>query len=112
MPITAVESFVWGQIPETAAPHPGITKRTCSTERLTLVRYEFANGAVFPRHAHPEWQVTIVESGTMTFDYGDRVESYGAGAIISIPGGLSHEGRAEHGPVTITCIFTPPRVQI
>lgn len=76
---------------------------------MTIVRYEFDAGAVFPRHAHPEWQVTIVESGTMTFDFGDTVEHYEAGGIVSIPGGAAHEGRAAHGPVIITCIFTPPR---
>ena len=108
MPTTAVESYTWEQPRETVA-HAGITRRICQTERLTIVRYEFAAGAVFPSHAHREWQVTMVESGIMTFDFGDRIEHYKPADIISIPGGVAHQGRAEHGPVTIMCVFTPPR---
>jgi quercetin dioxygenase-like cupin family protein len=109
MPTTAIESFAWEEIPATVV-YPGITRRTCQTPRMTIVRYEFEAGAIYPSHAHPEWQVTIVDSGTMTFDFGDWVEHYEAGSIVSIPGEAAHAGRAEHGPVTITCVFTPPRL--
>jgi quercetin dioxygenase-like cupin family protein len=105
-----IDSVAWDRLPETRV-HGGIRRRSFGTPQMTLVRYDFPPRGVFPRHAHPEAQVTLVLDGTFTFDYGSHAEAYGAGDIVSIPGGIAHEGRAgDHGAV-ILCVFAPPRPQ-
>jgi quercetin dioxygenase-like cupin family protein len=103
-----IDSVAWDRLPETFV-HGGIRRRTFGTPQVTLVRYEFPSGGVFPRHSHPEPQVTLVLDGTFTFDYGDRSATHAAGDIISIPGGVAHEGRAGDGGAVIVCVFAPPR---
>lgn len=98
----------WDALPETIV-HGSIKRRVFNTDQLTLIRYEFAPGSVFPRHSHPESQVTIVLSGALTFDYGHHQERHEAGSIVAIPGDLPHEGRAGSEPTVALCIFTPPK---
>ncbi|MFN8058331.1 MAG: cupin domain-containing protein [Vicinamibacterales bacterium] len=100
----------WAVLPETVV-HGRIRKRTFTTDRFTVVRYDFPDGAVFPWHAHPESQATIVLAGTFTFDFGSYQRDYIEGQVIVIPGGVGHEGRAEHGPADIVCVLTPPRAE-
>jgi quercetin dioxygenase-like cupin family protein len=89
--------------------HGSIKCRMFHTDRLSLVRYEFPPRAVFPRHAHPEAQVTMVLSGVLMFDYGDRVDRHEQGDLVSIPPNVPHEGRTADEPATIVCVFSPPR---
>ena len=56
----------WAVLPETVV-HGRIRKRTFTTDRFTVVRYDFPDGAVFPWHAHPESQATIVLAGTPAY---------------------------------------------
>jgi quercetin dioxygenase-like cupin family protein len=103
-----VISVAWDRLPETVV-HGSIRRRRFDTEQMTVVRYDFAPHAVFPRHAHAEPQVTMVLEGTLTFDYGDAASSHQAGEIVSIPGQLPHEGRAGENGAVILCMFAPPR---
>ena len=103
-----IDSVAWDRLPVTLV-HGNIGRRTFGTPQLTLVRYEFPSGAVFPRHAHPEPQVTLVLDGTFTFDYGSHAVTHQPGDIVSIPGGVPHEGRAGDSACVIVCVFAPPR---
>lgn len=82
-------AFRWDELaPESALP--GITRQVVHGERQSLVRYVYAPGAVFPVHAHPEEQVTVVVSGRIAFDIdGVRVE-LGAGQVAVIPPNVPH----------------------
>jgi quercetin dioxygenase-like cupin family protein len=69
---------------------PGITRQVIHGARQTLVRYLYAPGAVFPLHAHPQEQITLVVRGRIAFDVaGTRLE-LGPGEVAVIPGGLPH----------------------
>ncbi len=58
-----------------------------------MVRYVYAPGSVFPVHAHPEEQVTVVVSGRIVFEVaGARVE-LGAGQVAVIPPNVPHGAR-------------------
>lgn len=103
-----IDSVAWNRLPEIVV-HGNIRRRTFGTAQMTLVRYEFPSGAVFPRHAHAEPQVTLVLDGTFTFDYGNHAASHQPGDIVSIPGGVPHEGRAGNHGAVIVCVFAPPR---
>jgi quercetin dioxygenase-like cupin family protein len=103
-----INSVAWDRLPEVVV-HGNIRRRTFGTAQMTLVRYEFPSGAVFPRHAHAEPQVTLVLEGTFTFDYDSRAAAHEPGDIVSIPGGVPHAGRAGDGGAVILCVFAPPR---
>jgi quercetin dioxygenase-like cupin family protein len=98
----------WQLLPETIV-HGRIRRRIFNTDRVTLVRYEFPPGATFPRHAHSQAQVTLVLSGVLLFDYGDRVDRHEPGDLVSIPPYMPHEGRTADEPATIVCVLTPAR---
>jgi quercetin dioxygenase-like cupin family protein len=102
------EYLAWDRIPETIV-HGAIRRRTFATDALMVVRYEFPPGAVFPRHAHPEPQVTLILSGALAFHYDDRHAAHGPGDIVSIAGNVPHEGRAGDEGAVILCLFAPPR---
>jgi quercetin dioxygenase-like cupin family protein len=108
MNLADVQSIDWAVVPSSTV-HGSIARQTVTSDRFTVVRYEFPAGAVFPRHAHPESQVTLVASGIFTFDFGDATRIVRKGEAIVIPGDVPHEGRAEHGPATILCVLTPAR---
>ncbi len=71
-------------------PVSGVRRQIVNGARQTLVRYVYAPGAIFPVHAHPEEQITVVLRGRIGFDVaGERVE-LGPGEVAVIPGGVPH----------------------
>jgi quercetin dioxygenase-like cupin family protein len=79
----------WNDIP--AEPVlPGIERRTVHGARQTLVQYVYAPGAIFPVHAHPQEQMTLVIRGQIRFDLPDDSVELGPGDIAVIPGGVPH----------------------
>ncbi|MBI2833910.1 MAG: cupin domain-containing protein [Acidobacteria bacterium] len=105
-----VQAINWGHLTETIV-HGTIKRRVFETDTMTIIRYEFAPDSVFPMHQHPEAQVTLIVSGALTFDYGDRAQRYRAGDIVVIPGNVAHEGRVTDEPTVALCIVVPPRSQ-
>ncbi|MCX2728350.1 cupin domain-containing protein [Thermomicrobium sp. 4228-Ro] len=87
-----VTLYRWSTMPE-EVPRPGVIRQTVNAERQTLVRYRYAPGSVFPVHAHPEEQITVVLRGTLAFEI-DGTELLGEpGDVIVIPGGVAHGAR-------------------
>lgn len=87
-----VTLYRWSAVPE-EMPQPGVIRQTVHAERQSLVRYRYAPGSVFPVHAHPEEQITVVLRGTLAFEI-DGTELLGEpGDIIVIPGGVAHGAR-------------------
>ena len=90
----------------------GIERQTIHGDRQTLVRYWYAPGAVFPSHAHPEEQMTVVLSGRITFTIGDKVVTLGPGEVATIPGGVLHGATvAGNEPVETLNTLSPRRVR-
>ena len=82
----------WAEIPAKVVG-PGITRQVVHGTRQTMIRYVYAPGAVFPVHAHPQEQVTLVMSGRIAFEVdGQRIE-LGAGDLAILPGGIPHGAR-------------------
>jgi quercetin dioxygenase-like cupin family protein len=70
-----------------------LEREVISTERLMVVRCRYRQGSDFPRHAHRQEQITIVESGHLEFSVnGDTIE-VGPGQMISIFPGVQHASR-------------------
>ena len=82
-------SLAWTEI-EPEHVLPGITRQVVHGERQTMVRYVYAPGSVFPVHAHPEEQVTVVVSGRIAFDVDGNSVELGAGQVAVIPPNVPH----------------------
>ena len=69
---------------------PGILRQTVHGAGQTLVRYRYAPGAVFPVHAHPQEQITLVLAGRIAFRVGEERVELGPGDHAVIPPGVPH----------------------
>ena len=72
---------------------PGTYRQRVDTGQVTVVRYTYAPGSVFPAHSHPEEQTVIVLSGDIEFDVGGSPVPLGAGGVLIIPPALVHGAR-------------------
>src|SRR5688572_10094983 len=76
---------------------PGIVRQIVHGERQTMVRYVYEPGSIFPEHAHPEEQVTLVISGTIAFEIENTRLVLGPGQVAVIPSNVPH-GASVIGP--------------
>ncbi|HEY2770802.1 MAG TPA: cupin domain-containing protein [Solirubrobacteraceae bacterium] len=90
-------------------PYPGVTRRTFSSGNATFMNYRFVPGARFPRHTHPQEQVTLVQSGTIEMSLGDRLESLSAGEYSIAAPDVEHGITAGEGGASIVAIVVPRR---
>lgn len=72
---------------------PGITRQVFQGARQTLVRYFYAPGSIFPIHAHPEEQITVIITGTILFEIAGNPQEMRAGEVAVIPGYVPHGAR-------------------
>ena len=87
--MTGARAVDWVEL-ETELVLPGITRQVVHAERQTMVRYVYAPGSIFPVHAHPEEQITVVVSARIAFEIdGSRVE-LSAGQVAIIPPNAPH----------------------
>jgi quercetin dioxygenase-like cupin family protein len=91
------------------APFPGVTRRTFTTERATVTAYTFVPGAKFPRHRHPQEQITVVQRGAVRFSVGDTVQALLAGAWSVVPPDVEHELEATDEGAEVLAVIVPPR---
>lgn len=70
-----------------------LEREVIATQRLMVVRCLYKSGSDFPKHAHQQEQITIVESGHLEFTVdGERIE-VGPGQMISVFAGVHHGSR-------------------
>ena len=90
--VEPVQVARWDDL-STEVVYPGVRRQCVDAERMTVVRYTYAPGSVFPAHSHPEEQVTMVLSGEIEFDVAGATVQAGAGSVILIPSGVVHGAR-------------------
>ena len=61
-----------------------------TTRRITVVRCVYQPGCEFPRHFHPQEQITIVDEGELEFDIDGEQVQVRQGEMISIPARVKH----------------------
>ncbi len=89
---------------------PGVQSQTIHGEHQTVVRYRYASGSIFPIHAHPQEQITIVLDGNIAFLLDGRRVELGPGQVILIPGGTPHGAQVVgREPVETINTLTPRR---
>jgi quercetin dioxygenase-like cupin family protein len=90
-------------------PYPGVQRRAFDAQSATVTRYDFAPSAIFPLHRHPQEQVTIVDSGTVTMRIAETECALEAGAFSVVRGGVEHGITAGPDGARITAIVVPRR---
>ena len=98
----------WSSVPSEEV-YPGIRRQTVQGDRSTVVRYVYQAGAVFPRHAHPEEQTTVVLSGRITFVAQGREIALVAGQSLIVPPNVPHGARVEGADAVETINVLAPR---
>jgi quercetin dioxygenase-like cupin family protein len=90
-------------------PYPGIIRRAFDSDRATMTRYEFAPGARFPQHHHPQEQVLIVEEGVVEFTVGGSTMRLGPGDWAVVAPEDEHGLQAGEEGARFLAIIVPRR---
>jgi quercetin dioxygenase-like cupin family protein len=90
-------------------PHPGVTRRTMSSDKATVTSYAFTPGARFPVHSHPQEQITVVQSGTVEMTIAGDVHALDAGGFTVVGPDVEHGVTAGDDGAEILAILVPRR---
>jgi quercetin dioxygenase-like cupin family protein len=90
-------------------PYPGVTRRSFSSQHATVTSYTFEPGASFPRHQHPQEQITIVERGEVRFTVGETVHELHPGDWSVVPADVEHGLEATGEGAEILAVIVPRR---
>jgi len=88
-----MDLFRLGSVP-VREPFPGYCGRFVHSENMTLAYWEVAAGAPAPEHSHPHEQVLSLIEGEFEFTVAGEARVLEAGAVVVIPPGVAHSGRA------------------
>lgn len=90
-------------------PYTGIRRGSLHTRAATFARYEFAPGATFPLHHHPQSQILFVEEGGVALELDGETVRIGAHGWAVVPPDVPHGITAgEHG-ATAFAVVVPGR---
>jgi quercetin dioxygenase-like cupin family protein len=100
----------WEEIPKEVL-NPQLARRVISGERVMLAHVYLERGAIVPKHAHENEQLTYLLEGSMRFWLGEdgaEVIDLGAGEVLHIPSNVAHRAQALEKSLDVD-IFCPPR---
>lgn len=101
-------SAAWSEL-ESEEVYPGITRQVMNGASQTMVRYRYAPGSVFPVHSHPQEQITVVVSGTISFTVEGKEFELTGGHVAVIPAGFAHGARVAGSEAVETFNSLSPR---
>lgn len=90
-------------------PFPGVHRRAFDSEAATVTQYRFDPSARFPRHRHPQEQITLIQRGEVRFTIGDDVHELSAGAWSVVAGEIEHGIEAGPDGAEIVAMIVPRR---
>lgn len=102
--------YRWEELPKEAL-NPLLARRVISGERVMLAHVYLERGAIVPRHAHENEQLTYLLEGSMRFWFGEdesQIVDLEAGEVLHIPSNLAHRVEALEKSLDVD-IFCPPR---
>jgi quercetin dioxygenase-like cupin family protein len=106
----SAKHYRWNDI-EREELNPQIGRRFITGERMMIAHVYLAEGAVVPKHAHENEQITYILEGTLRFFLGDdgaEIVDVHAGEVLTIPPNLPHEALALEDTLDVD-VFNPPR---
>jgi quercetin dioxygenase-like cupin family protein len=91
--------------------NPQLARRVISGERVMLAHVYLERGAIVPKHAHENEQLSYLLEGSMRFWFGEdgaEVIDVGPGEVLHIPSNVAHRAQALERSLDVD-IFCPPR---
>lgn len=88
-----------------------LERRLITGERIMLAHVYLKKGALVPRHAHENEQLTYILEGALRFHLGEdgsEVVDVRAGEVLCIPPNVPHQAEALEDTLDVD-IFSPPR---
>jgi quercetin dioxygenase-like cupin family protein len=107
---TGVTFHRWADMPRQRVTDE-IDRRLVVSERMMLAHVYLKKGAIVPRHAHENEQLTYILEGALRFSIGaDGAEEIivRAGEVLVIPSNVPHEAVALEDTLDVD-VFNPPR---
>jgi quercetin dioxygenase-like cupin family protein len=90
-------------------PYPGVVRRVFDGKGATVTRYDFAPGAQFPLHRHPQEQITLIQQGEVEFTVDGTPLKQSAGDFSIVDPDVEHGLKAGPNGASILAIVTPRR---
>jgi quercetin dioxygenase-like cupin family protein len=87
----------------------GVLARTVEGEHMSFAVVELAPGSAVDEHHHPNEQIGIVLTGSLTFTIGGEVRALRAGDTYNIPGGVPHQAVTGPEGAVVIDVFSPVR---
>ena len=91
------------------SPAEGVEMRIIAGEKMTVVFFTLAAGAVVAEHAHPHEQIGSVLKGSLELDIAGDKRIVQAGEAYHIPGNVVHSGKNLDAPAEVIEAFSPAR---
>jgi quercetin dioxygenase-like cupin family protein len=106
----SVTHYRWKDLPREEL-NPLIGRRLITCGQMMIAHVYLAQGAVVPKHAHHNEQITYITEGRLRFWIGDdesEVIDVAAGEVLTIPPHVPHKAEALEETLDVD-IFAPPR---
>ncbi|MEJ2726100.1 MAG: cupin domain-containing protein [Deltaproteobacteria bacterium] len=94
---------------EPKRPAEGIEMRVIPGEKMTMVFFRLAPGAVVPEHAHPHEQMGTVLEGSIELVVAGERKIIHKGEAYHILSNLPHSAKCGGSPAEIIDVFSPAR---
>ncbi len=105
-----VRWYRWDDMPKENL-NESLARRLITGERMMLAHVYLKKGAIVPRHAHENEQLTYILEGALRFWIGEdesEVLDVRAGEVLHIPSHVPHKAEALEDTLDVD-IFSPPR---
>lgn len=105
-----VKWYRWDDMPKESVTKM-LDRRLITGDRMMLAHVYLKKGAVVPRHAHENEQLTYILEGALRFWIGEdekEIIDVRAGEVLHIPSNVPHKAEALEDTLDVD-IFSPPR---
>ena len=102
--------YRWDDLPREELS-PEIGRRLITGEEMMIAHVYLKKGAVVPKHAHHNEQITYILEGVLRFRLGEDESQHvdvAAGEVLHIPAHLPHTAVALEDTLDVD-VFSPPR---
>ena len=102
--------YRWDDMPKERVSDQ-LERRLITGDRMMLAHVYLDKGAIVPKHAHENEQLTYILEGALRFwlgDDGSEVIDVHAGEVLHIPSNLPHKAEALEQTLDVD-VFCPPR---
>jgi quercetin dioxygenase-like cupin family protein len=87
----------------------GVLGRAVQGANITLAVVELEPNSIVPEHQHPNEQLGLVLTGTLTFTIGGQARDLVPGDTYVIPGNVPHDVVTGPGGAVVLDVFAPVR---